>query len=292
MKDSNQDKVTFKRSVSSDLIRKMQETDWMQQYIDDKDLFLAIRDGYLNFYYKGNNILRLSLNNGELLGKIHYKYLLHPRDKTEYFSVGQDRELPRIDPRANGAVHLLKDASKPYAGSEKDGVHEIIHANRNIIDVEVAFPKLDGKQSRIDFCALREIEGSFELCFYECKHFSNPELRAKGKPKVMDQIQRYEETIKNHRNEIKASYQKVFENILDFGVPCSAVQETADREMIEKAKNGFEVSSDVRLVVFGFDQPQKDGFASHKANLISHGLKTQFILMKGNPKNFTIGISR
>ncbi len=280
----------FNRAISKEMVDAIncayEKYEWIRQYLDDKELFLAIRDGYLNFYYKGNSILRLSLTNRGLVGKIHYKYLLHPKHKPEYISIGQDDKLPRIDPVANGAVDLLKKASEPYAGLEKDGVHKIIHANSNIIDVEIAFPKLGGKQNRIDFCALRETDGRFELCFYECKHFSNSELRAKSQPKVIEQIQRYRKTIEDHRDEIKDAYQNVFESILAIDAPCSANQKTIDRA------TGFEVSDDVRLVVFGFDQPQKDGFASHKANLIAHGLESQFILMKGNPENFTVGISK
>ena len=41
----------------------------------DPSLFIAIRDGYLNVYYSGNSLLKLSLDGERLAGEIHYKYL-------------------------------------------------------------------------------------------------------------------------------------------------------------------------------------------------------------------------
>jgi len=300
-------KWTFNRSISKDMLKAINkeysrgDMGWINQYIDDDDLFLAIRDGYINFYYRGNSILKLNYKNGILSGDIHYKYLLRPFLKKEkndqpYVNLSQEITLPVIAPTKENAAKWIKAASKPYSGVEKEGLAKILKANENIVDVEVSFQRetedgeIDGKkQDRIDFCALRENkEGVIELCFYEAKHFSNKELRAQGEPAVVKQISRYKETLSSHEEEVRIAYQQAFENILELNY-----SHPAEKHIKKALKEGFSISEDIRLVIFGFDGNQKEGFLrSIENNLIKHGLKKEFILTKGDSKGFCVGISK
>ena len=90
----------------------------------------------------------------------------------------------------------LKKAAKRYAGSEKTGVHNIVLANPNIVDLEIAFAagssdEADKSASLIDFAALKKTGQGFEIVFFEAKDFSNGDLRASGgaDPKVIGQIE-------------------------------------------------------------------------------------------------------
>jgi len=295
----------FKREVSQDMIDAVntayEKGEWLHQYLDDRELFLAIRDGYINFYYCGNNILKLNYKNGFLTGDVHYKYLLRPfltkegKSDQPYVSTSQEVALPVIDPKQEHASKWIKKASKPYSGVEKEGLAKVIKANENIVDLELSFQRetddgeVDGtRQDRIDFCALRKNSvGIIELCFYEAKHFSNKELRATKEPKVVAQIRRYNKNISDHKEEILTAYQQTFKNILELRHPHPA------HKYIQSAlTEGFSISEDIRLVIFGFDKPQKDTLKPLTNHLIEHGLKEEFILMKGDSKDFYKGISK
>ncbi len=298
-------KWNFKREVSLEMIHAVntayEKKEWIRQYLDDSELFLAIRNGYMNFYYCGNNILKLNYKSGLLDGDVHYKYLLRPfltkesKSDQPYVSISEEITLPMIDPKQEHASKWIKKASKPYSGVEKEGLAKVINANNNIVDLEVSFQREndDGeidirKQDRIDFCALRKNSAdAIELCFYEAKHFSNKELKAEGEPKVVAQIRRYNKNISNHKQEILAAYQQTFKNILELNTLHPAHQ------YIQSAlTEGFSISEDVRLVIFGFDQIQKDALETRTNHLIEHGLKKELILMKGNSKDFCMGISK
>jgi len=298
-------KWNFKREISLDMIHAVnaayENEEWIRQYLDDDELFLAIRNGYINLYHCGNSILKINYKNGLLDGDIHYKYLLRPfltnegKNDQPYVSISQEITLPVINPRKEHASEWIKKASKPHSGAEKEGLAKVIQANNNIVDLEVSFQRetddgeVDGnRQDRIDFCALRENNaGALELCFYEAKQFSNKELRAEGEPKVVAQIRRYNKNISDHKQEILAAYQQTFKNILELNHSHPA------HKYIQRAlTEGFSIPEDVRLVIFGFDQPQKDALKTLTDHLIEHGLKEAFILMKGNSKDFCKGISK
>lgn len=70
----------FKRGLSADLVESLNEEyergGWWKALADDPQLFIAVRDDYLNVYWKGNSLIRLFLQNGRLVGEVHYKYML------------------------------------------------------------------------------------------------------------------------------------------------------------------------------------------------------------------------
>ena len=49
---------------------------WLRGLVDDSEIFLAIRENYVNFYYRGGSLLKLECLDGAMVGQIHYKYLL------------------------------------------------------------------------------------------------------------------------------------------------------------------------------------------------------------------------
>jgi len=69
---------SFRRTLSKEMLDVNNEGyssgSWIKQYMDDSEVLLAIRDGSLNFYFRGNSILQLLYKNGILDGKVHYKY--------------------------------------------------------------------------------------------------------------------------------------------------------------------------------------------------------------------------
>ena len=246
------------------------EAGWWSQFVDDTELFLAIRDNAVHVYYQGCRLIEVAWN-GEIVANTHYKYLLRPKVKPKYVDV-VDGE-PRI---GNASAYLakklnvgeLKKTARRYVGEEKKGVHEILRKNPHVLDVEIA---IKGESSRIDFAALQQGEADqTHVVFYEAKHFDNPELRRRGKPKVVEQIDKYRDLLDHdqYRKNIAESYRRVAENLCALkGVQCHH-RERYERYSLLK-NDCFIIEREPRLVVFGFDKDQKCGsiWDKHKARL-------------------------
>ena len=275
--------------------------------ISDKDLFVGIRKKYINIYYQGCSLFKISYKEPQLILETHYKYLVHPNVKNPY--VSWNGESPVLEGRENEIlIHefkldLLKKSSCWYAEDEKVGVHSILKSNKNVVDVEVALsPKSDvetddedqntkGKRvaDRIDFAAIQTKGGKPCIVFFEAKRFHNGELRSqKFEPAVIKQIEKYEAFIEKYRPDLEQSYRTVCKNIVDL-VPLDRydplVKEVAD------SPEQLIVDSDVRLVVFDYSDDEEKGkdWKEHEKILRDHF--KSYLLMKGSPRGFTRGIS-
>jgi hypothetical protein len=116
---------------------------WWRSIALDRDLFIAIRNKYINVYWNGSSLLRLSLVGGRLVGEIHYKYLLRGSMPKPYIKV-HDGVIELDNSSAlfqtgQFDVAAIKKAASAYLSDEKKGVHQILLSNDNIIDVEIAF---------------------------------------------------------------------------------------------------------------------------------------------------------
>ena len=302
--------TTFNRGLSDEFVaafnKKYDEGDWLKTYVDDSDVFLAIRDESVNFYYRGCSLLKLDRKDDALIGEIHYKYLLRPNLRKPYARVVDGTtDLPddagNLFMRHIDNVGDLKKAAEPYAGNEKTGVHDILIANHNILDVEIAFgiagnEESDPSASRIDFAAIRESGEGAEIGFFEAKHFDNiSELRAAGEakePKVVEQIKRYSNEIRTNRAAIIESYRQVCGNLRS--LRGMAERHPARHAMLGGVADGsrkLRVDENPTLVVFGFDADQRGG-----KNWYPHREKLKQMLngnvyFKGDTKEFVRGIS-
>ena len=307
---------SFKRGISNqDFIKALKKEyntgGWWKEIVDDKDLFIAIRNEYINVYYKGNSLLKLSFVNGEFLAETHYKYLIRPKVKP--FLIKTSANMAFIPNGTKGVldnylihnlseIKSIKKASASYSGIEKEGIQKIIMSNDNIVDLEIALtqeaeedeinPEQSGKSSakRIDFAALQKKDSDYKLIFFEAKDFSNKDLRAKGSavPKVIAQIDNYEKLLKQYKEDITYSYKQICQNLYDI-LPSSLRSQA-----IVDIANDTSVEVDVkpRLVLFGFDEDQKKGsiWSPHEQKL-DKILGDRFIA-KGDPTDFTNGIAK
>ncbi|KAA6318846.1 hypothetical protein EZS27_031193 [termite gut metagenome] len=262
----------FKRGIENqafiDALKELfnDKNSFWYKIVNDNDLFIAIRDEYINVYYKGNSICKLSFNNGKLVNETHYKYLLNPNLSDIYVKAidgtfeHQNSEMKFIPSLSD--IDLIKTASNPYSGEEKSGVHLMLKKWDDVIDTEIAFDD----SSRIDLLKIEKKGNSeLKLVFYEAKHFSNPEIRAQGQdePKVINQLKRYEGTLKLHESEILESYKIVCRNKKDLEIVknCNLIDGVLN--------NKLSIDFQPKLIIFGFDQDQKDGrvWKQHKDKL-------------------------
>lgn len=295
---------TFDRGLDDAFVellnREYDRDDWWRGMVNDRKLFLAVRERRLNVYYRGCSLLRWDADSPYL--EIHYKYLLRP-DVGEsdggkwYVNVDIDGGRP-IFPKDKERYFienvtdlvLLKKAAEPYAGVEKTGVHEVVLKNKNILDVEIA-----QGNDRIDFVALQETGRVIALVFFEAKHFANSELRAKGdgEPKVVRQVKRYAGMLRRNRDAIRDSYRRVCKNLTELrGLAELNPKRHAMMKRIVNGSRDLLVDENPRLIVFGFDGDQKNG-AYWKPHLrkLKDAIGKDRVLLKGDPKKFHTGIS-
>ena len=298
----------FNRGISDvRFLDALKNWEHWKEIISDEDLYVAIRKEYINIYYLGCSIFKISYQEGRLVFETHYKYLVHPNMKHPLIS--WDGGSPAVLHRVGEIlIHefdlsLLKKSSCWYAEDEKVGVHRILKSNHNVVDVEIALspnsdvetdiedqsPKGKRVADRIDFAAIQTKDGKPCIVFFEAKRFHNGELQSqKFEPAVIKQIGKYEAFIEEYRPDLEESYRKVCKNLVDLVPPnrydplVKEVAESPEKVMVD---------SQVRLVIFDFSADQDGGedWKKHKEVLKNH-FKSR-LLMKGNPRGFSGGIS-
>lgn len=245
----------FKRGIKNpNFIAELNKNDYFQKMVKDEDLFIAIRNEYLNVYYYGQSICKIEFKKIEnkIKWSTHKKYL--GINESGYTSTGD--YLDRID-------ELKKNARK-HGGKEKEQVKKHILEDKEvcILDVEVTFSRehdeehnQDYRKRSIDYLTVEKTEDKkIKLVFYEAKHFDNSEIRAKNeKPKVFDQIEKYEMVLNdpNHQKEILNSYKLIFENIKDLNL-------NNWRKIHDLLGDNLEIETEPKLIIFEIDKSKKE----------------------------------
>lgn len=246
----------FKRGIkNSNFIAELNKNDYFQKMVKDEDLFIAIRNEYLNVYYYGQSICKIEFKKREnkIKWTTHKKYL--DINERGYTSTGD--YLDRIDE--------LKKNARNYGGKEKEQVKKHILEDKEvcILDVEVTFSREHvkdhyyGKRS-IDYLTVEKTEDKkIKLVFYEAKHFDNYEIRANNeKPKVLDQIKKYGDVLDdtNHQQEILNSYKLIFENIKDLNLK----NWHKIHDLLGDNIDYLEIETEPKLIIFEIDKNKKE----------------------------------
>lgn len=272
----------FDRSIGPELERAIAaEADragWWRDVLDDRTLLIALRGTYLNVYWQGQSIFRVTLQGLRLNATTHEKYLVDPALADQVPLNDDGFDVSRLVQRGfirtyDGPATLekLKASASKYSGAEKRGVHAIAIRNPTVVDVEIAFPGVVGlpgddpdaatKSPRVDIAAFEPIGDAVRLVFWEAKLFANGELRAidGADIPVCRQIATYQQYIRENRDALEASYRLVATNLYHMS------QSTGRREvhpLIKAVHDGTKLTvgdePKVGLVVFGFDSAQRD----------------------------------
>lgn len=287
-----------------DALARAPEGGWWRDVLARPDLVLAVRAGYVNVYYRGAALYLIGQRQGRIVASTHARYLVRQRQGAAdlsadgAFALDPDQALWRHYAGAQTLAEMLRAAAH-LAGPEKDGVHDLVLASPRVVDVEISLsaaaphaagadevssggdlsgdPK-SGRQDRIDVATLTDREGQAFVTFHEAKHFTNPELRAgpTRKPPVVAQIERYRATLAHHASQLSLSYQAVARALVrldrlrqEIGGPgtLSRLDPLVIRVAEDPAPPG--IDTEPRLVVFGFDEDQRDGsvWGRHRTRL-------------------------
>ncbi|MEJ7694031.1 hypothetical protein [Daejeonella sp.] len=234
----------FKRGIENQkFIEELNSNTDFQRMIADKDLFIAIRDEYLNVYYYGQSISKISFAGNKIKWRTHKKYL--GINESGYADTSS-----HLDDLENIKAIIARE----YAGREKKQVNAQILKNEKlcILDVEVTFGREEnsGKLS-IDYLAVEKNENDkITLVFYEAKHFDNSEIRARDEPKVFNQIKKYGMALNTHKIEIINSYKTICKNVFELNLN--------NRDKLHKLIGAdigqIEIDVEPRLIIFEIDQ--------------------------------------
>jgi len=293
---------------------------WWKEVLESKDLLLAVRNGYLNAYVKGQSVFKIAFEKSSSAGSqprlaIHYKYLVKPDLEKKDPYVSFDGKAFDLNPAAIVNTEyeskltlpqLIKTAAR-FAGPEKSGVHKIARKEPKVVDLEIAFTKAgengDLSAPRMDIAVLMPGKsGGAELVFCEAKCADNPELWNLEKlPKgekilpslprstaVIAQIGKYEQFIqaKENRQSLIDGYVSVCRNLVELSGQSSARQVDDLVRQVAEGKLELSIHPHVYLLIYDFGQDEKDGRIKKKRQELNKaGVRT---IAKGEPGEFRL----
>jgi len=244
-------KWTFERHAGADLIKELKKKSlWNKLEADCKDgnVYLAIRNGYISFYHKGGNLFKFEKDSFST--HVKYATVFDTEDDSspkDYIKENQLEEIRKIKSFNDGYEGIKKNCEL-YSGLEAKGVANLYQNSSYIrsksifvLDIEIAFKKNDRKQDRIDILLYNNDKQT--LRFVEAKLFSNSELWSTSTPPVITQIEKYEEQLDLHKEELIPQYGQYIDELNQiFGLKLNAPKK---------------IEPKVSLLIFGFDDAQK-----------------------------------
>lgn len=238
---------------------------WWADVLADPDLLLAVRDRSLNVYYRGASLFRITPAGAGVSAETHVKYLV--RQRQALTRLGQDGGFA-LDPgtavwtryEGPGTLAEMKRAAAALSGLEKAGVHALVKASSNVVDVEIALTgapmeaapaERDGaeadamllvpdtaasvtptpaqtRQDRLDAASLEERGAADEawLVFHEAKLAANPSLRSRTTPAIVTQVARYRATLTEQAERLAKSYPALCHDLVRLDALRGAVRAT------------------------------------------------------------------
>lgn len=269
-------KRTLSTQVKQNLINSSLWNNQIKQDCLDQKCFLALRDNIIDIYHKGGRLFEIDKKGI----KTHVKYASVLDLNNDYLT---EVELMNLKPIASfeAGYKRIKENCSNYSGVEASGIAVIYHnfsylsseSAIVVLDVEIAF-KSDGEGKKMDRVDILLYDTNKQkLQFVEAKHFSNADIWSTTTPKVISQIDRYQRQIEKNQATIINEYTKYVNEINDL-FPISLLSPQ-------------EISTEVSLLIFGFDKNQRDGRLKEliTKNPEYKGIKVYAV---GDPKNCSL----
>lgn len=213
----------------------------------DDGLRLAVRNGYLNFYRRGQSVARVCFGppRGGIAAPrmdIHARYVEGPNAQATYLSFGAsggaspDRAMVR---------RWIANTAR-WHGAEKWGVDDVVGCNPGVIDLEMGIP---GSALRVDIVALEDGPAGPRLMLWEAKPLDAGALRARAEvAKIVGQMKGYREFCERAAGVLESAYR----------AHCAALVELADwagkanqlSPLVAEATKRLFLNAEVGLVVF------------------------------------------
>ena len=277
------------------------------QSTGDYGLRLAIRNGYMNFYRRGQSVARVSLNrNRKPKLSVHAKYVL-PKGKRqtvkgqEYVTLTTDLIVRRgrQDSLPYNGIETLKGwvcaVDEDYSGEEKRLVDELLGVPQNdgVVDLEMGLPAWRGKNTapRMDLVSIERADGALTVYFGEVKRVNDSRLRCEvpveqdKKPEVLKQLSDYRKYLAEPGHAALVGEQYVnaarlikrLRAMADFVGPIRALGKTI---LEAAARDHLAVAPLATLVVINDASANQEAWAFHRAKLESEKERVPMIVME------------
>lgn len=213
--------TTFLNCLKSDFLSEI--TEYVKR---DSDLNFEIRDGYINIYYKGNALLKLT----EIGSLLHYKAEIDPKF-LEGIQISLDFTEHTV-PQFIKNIPLIKENINWHGESSKELEYEqsIIRANnlesRNNTEYFMVDRQYALNEGRFDLTGIywdrdyRRKNQEVPVCLMEVKYAQNKDIKD-----VHEQLARYYEAIKNKASNIAEEMEMIFRQKLKLGLYDQLSQE-------------------------------------------------------------------
>jgi hypothetical protein len=218
----------FKRRLDDGIIDELLKSglfnDSLKKDIKCGEVFPAIRNNLIDFYYRGGRLFRFGNNGFET----HVKYASVYHYDEDYVS---ERNLGKMVPIKgfSESYPRIKENCGRYTIVESCGVSKLYRfspfvikpAQYVLLDVEVSLKKTSGEEEATGFQYPLEDKARSRtdridillydtkdcvLHFIEAKDFSNSEIWSKTKPRVIGQVQKYNKQLAHREKEILETY--------------------------------------------------------------------------------------
>jgi len=290
--------MKFTRTLKPEFIDTLNElyedkNSWWRTIVDDKDVFILIRNNQIRAQVSGGLLLEINQNaQRKLICKMSDLFLSLHSGEVRYVKIDETTTAPtkRIEGLKGLVKHYekVKARIKNFTGKEKQVVQYLASNIKQFVDFEVGFEgkvKEGGIKKSVPRIDMAAITDNGTLVFYEVKLFDNSEIRSKKTetPKVVEQLKKYESLLKQYGEDIITGYKEQFH-----------VYSQLKGNFFETRVRNFSkinLYPQARLVITGFDKPQHDIMLPVVREGIQKGYKWQNakkdLIATGDHKNLT-----
>lgn len=228
-------------------------------------LRVAIRNGYMNFYAKGQSVAKITF--GQRRNKpvlhIHEKYVIGPKGKDQkyiQFDIeGNSNLTDKIKYEGLQTLDAWIKKAECYSNDEKRHIDDILKERSTVVDLEMGLPAYEGRKSalRVDIVSVEEVDGEIQVIFSEAKMISDARLRSRNRePEVLNQINKYKAYLANkeRRRWISEAYRSTCSIIRNIHSMANEIRATPDLDPLivaaSKPNIRLQVRKELRLIVF------------------------------------------
>ena len=211
-------KDEFIRKMGDELLEKLKNSPLFKERlledIKNGDVFPAIRNCYVDFYYKGGRLFVFDKHGF----KTHKKYAVTPEDSLQnYVTEDHFNELASGTKSYVKDYKKIKENCKLYSGEEANGISSLYKYSylRDegivLLDIEIALKSENEEKDTDRMDILLFDKKDAVLKFVEGKLYSNSEIRSNTYPEVVKQVGRYNVQIASKKASIIDAYSKYIE---------------------------------------------------------------------------------
>ena len=234
------------------------EKSWWRTIVDDKDIFILIRNNEVRVQASGGLLLQINQDGqNNLICRMHEDYLSLRSEKNPYVTLEEMSTAPikRVEGLKGFVKHYakIKRRINIFTGKERQAVQYLANNIHQIVDIEIGFEgefKENASKKSVPRIDMAAITDNGTLVFFEAKLFDNSEIRSKKTPRVVWQLQKYKKLLSQNGEDIIAGYKE----------QLNVYNQLRGSFFEQRARNLNEISHypHARLIITGFDASQRD----------------------------------